>query len=404
MKIAFITGCLEPGRDGVGDYTRLLAKECVRRGHQCCLVALSDRYVVQTDYLSTNSQEVAEISTLRLSANIPWEQRAKYAQEFLAIADPDWVSLQFVPYGYQNKGIVAGLSKWLRQIVQGRLHIMFHELWIGQNIGAPIKEKLVGSMQRFFISRLIKELQPAVVHTSNLAYVAILQQLGIAAKCLPLFSNIPISPKNADDWLLPQLQKIGLDIYPINRDEFWLFGIFGTIHPVWSAEPLFTYLNQAGAKNNRKIVILSIGRLGSGKCIWKQLSQTYCHQFSFLQLDEQPPNKVSEFFNSIDFGISTSPYLLVGKSGTTTTMLEHGLPVIVNRDDFQLALRPSSSYNEPLLYKMDEHLADYLTYKLQRKPPHSRLQDIATNFIKELTKATNSNREDTTKLAGSFNV
>ncbi len=401
MKIAFITGCLEPGRDGVGDYTRLLAEECMRQKHQCCLIALSDRYLQQ---LNTNPQEAAECM-LRLPANMPWENRAKYAQQFLAKFDPDWVSLQFVPYGYQDKGIVAEFSRWLRLIVQGRkLHVMFHELWIGENVGAPLKEKLVGKIQRFFIFRVIKNLQPAVIHTSNPAYVIMLQQLGVSAKCLPLFSNIPISAKNADDWLLPQLRSLGIKIYPGNRDQFWLFGLFGTIHPVWSAEPLFTYLNQAAVQHDRQIIILSIGRLGYGEMLWKQISQKYCHQFSFLQLNEQPPSKISEFLNSIDFGISTSPYLLVGKSGTTTAMLEHGIPVIVNRDDFKLSSNFAIHYEDPLLYRMDANLPNVLMNQLKRKPPCLRLRDITNNFISDLTRMNDLKPDDLPSLVTSLNT
>lgn len=32
MRLAFICVSLEPGRDGVGDYTRSLAAECIRQG------------------------------------------------------------------------------------------------------------------------------------------------------------------------------------------------------------------------------------------------------------------------------------------------------------------------------------------------------------------------------------
>ena len=32
MKIVFICGCLEPGKDGVGDYTRRLSAELIDHG------------------------------------------------------------------------------------------------------------------------------------------------------------------------------------------------------------------------------------------------------------------------------------------------------------------------------------------------------------------------------------
>ena len=42
MKFAFICGSLEPGRNGVGDYTRRLAGELAAQGHECLLVSLND--------------------------------------------------------------------------------------------------------------------------------------------------------------------------------------------------------------------------------------------------------------------------------------------------------------------------------------------------------------------------
>lgn len=384
MKIAFLTSCLEPARDGVGDYTRLLAEECVRQSHECCMLSLNDHFCTQISQSEIVADE-AKMSILRLPANMPWKQRTAHAERFLALWQPDWISLQFVIYGFQVKGIVASLSKWLRPLVKGRqLHIMFHEIWIGEHVGAKLKERLVGTVQKLFILRLVNQLQPAVVHTSNLAYVALLQQLGISALRLPMFGNIPISGKNGDNWLFPELQELGLDIKVENRQQFWLIGFFGTIYPVWPAEPLFTYLCQAGVQHQRRIAIISIGRLGAGEALWKSLVRAYSYQFVFLQLGEQSPAKISEFLTSIDFGITSSPYLLIGKSGTVATMLEHGLPIIVNREDFQLPYLIPQPEKEPLLHTIDSCLVNKLDSELIRALPQSRLASSAIQFTQDL--------------------
>ena len=49
MKIIFLCGSLEPGRDGVGDYVLLLSGELVRQGHQASIIALNDVYL-QEEY------------------------------------------------------------------------------------------------------------------------------------------------------------------------------------------------------------------------------------------------------------------------------------------------------------------------------------------------------------------
>jgi Trk K+ transport system NAD-binding subunit len=48
MKIAFICGSLEPGRDGVGDYTRRLAGELVKQQHEVLVIAFNDRQIKDT--------------------------------------------------------------------------------------------------------------------------------------------------------------------------------------------------------------------------------------------------------------------------------------------------------------------------------------------------------------------
>ncbi|HEY9847230.1 MAG TPA: hypothetical protein V6D03_13660, partial [Candidatus Caenarcaniphilales bacterium] len=305
MRIAFITGCLEPSSDGVGDYTRLLAQECDRQGHDCCLISLNDQFLAQVHHSEIELND-RRIPLLRLPANLTWNQRVAAAQTLLTSFQPDWVSLQFVPYSFQRKGIVVGLSKRLRQLLQGqKLHVMFHELWIGASKSAKLKERLVGRVQKFFILGLVKQLQPLAVHTSNSTYIAMLKQYGITASRLPLFGNLPITQQDASDWLFPELQKLGLDIQPDNRDQYWLFGFFGTLQPVWPAEPLFTYLHQAARQYHRKIIILSIGDLGPGEQLWENLSSTYASQFVFSRLGKQAAAKVSAFLNTIDFGVAT---------------------------------------------------------------------------------------------------
>lgn len=385
MKIAFLTSSLEPGKDGVGDYTRLLAEECVKQGHECCLVSLNEQFLTQI-YKSKIAVDLIEILLLRLPISMPWKQRSVHAENLLALFQPDWISLQFVPYGYQDKGIIINLRKQLQPLVKERqLHIMFHELWIGQNTSSKLRERLVGTVQKFFILQLIKSLQPLVVHTNNSTYIALLKQNGVSASRLPLFGSIPISNQNAENWLFSELQKLGLNIKIETRKHFWLFGFFGSLHPIWPAEPLFSCLYEAAIQNNRQVAMISIGRLGPGEKLWKSLSMDYASQFVFLRLGERSPLEISEFLNSIDFGIATSPYALIDKSSTVAAMLEYKLPVIVNRDDFKLMSVPLPQISEPLLYQLDSSIVNKLKNKLIRETPKSRIGSVTTQFIKDLT-------------------
>ncbi|MBC8121701.1 MAG: glycosyltransferase [Gemmatimonadaceae bacterium] len=380
MRLTFVTSCLEPGRDGVGDYTRLLAQECSWQGHPCCLIALNDPFVREPLRGCESTLPV-----LRLPAGMDWRQRSVEVRRFLDAFEPDWLSFQFVPYSYNSRGIVFGLARQLQPLVDGRrLHLMLHELWLAQHRSANLKERLIGSIQRLYLLALVEELKPTVTHTSNPAYLASLIQSGVSAGCLPIFGNIPIVKTN-ETWLFTELHTHGLHIDKSKREGFWLFGLFGSLHPAWPPEPLFSRLYEGANQSGKKIVILSIGRLGYGEGLWKELVNRYGSRFTFVRLGEQSPERISEFFHSIDFGIATPPYQLLGKSATVVAMLEHGLPVIVNRDDIHVsACRDTNLYSEELLYKMDNDLPGYLARGGHRSPARSRLPEIAGQLLAEL--------------------
>ena len=386
MKIAFITGSLEEGKGGVEDYTRLLAEECARRNVSASVVSLNDPFVNKLTRFEI-AHGKAKIPVLRIPDNISWPGRCGYAQQFADSFSPDWVSLQFSPYSFQKKGIVCGLDKYLLPLVKNRrFHIMFHEIWIGQYKGAPLTKKLVGLLQRFFITHLVRQLKPSVIHTTNPTYAYLLRKQNILGEHLPLFGNIPVTEKSGDSWLFPELENVGLNITAANRNKVWLVGFFGVLHPPWPAEPLFGYLAQAAKKHNRKIAIISIGRLGYGENKWKEITQAYSPQFTFLRLGEQSAEKISQFFNSIDYGIAATPYDIIGKSGPVAAMLEHGLPVIVNRQDsWRHSIDAALEDDNKLLCKMDPDLPDRIIH-LNREPKKPKLTMITEQFISDLTR------------------
>ena len=105
MKIVFLCGSLEPGRDGVGDYTRRLAGELLRQGQQVAVIALHDLLVNEReDPMGTQQEGKLLIPTLRLSSRLSWATRIRQASTFIKTIDPDWISLQFVPFSFHKKG------------------------------------------------------------------------------------------------------------------------------------------------------------------------------------------------------------------------------------------------------------------------------------------------------------
>ncbi|MDB6041039.1 MAG: glycosyltransferase family 1 protein [Verrucomicrobiales bacterium] len=379
MRIVFLTACLEPGRDGVGDYTRLLAEECERLGHACAIVALSDSYVGKKEETSAGAH------ILRLPNNSSWSSRFSDLARFTTGFAPDWFSLQFVCFGFHPKGVSPFLAARLKRLIgSSPLQIMFHELWIGSELGALFRNRAMGALQKYFILNLIRKLSPEIINTSNSAYIHLLKEQGISAQLLPLFGALPVQTLPGDHWIFPELQKVGIAITPEKRAEFWLFGMFGTLHPIWPPEPLFAMLREASIKSRRNIVILAIGRIGSGQSLWVSLAKEYEADFCFLNLGERDPQRISEFLNTMDFGIATTPFTIIGKSATAAAMIEHGLPVIVNRDELRFkgfTERPSEA-RSPLI-RINKEFS--ITLETAARSVHqSALAKVASQFLNSL--------------------
>ena len=321
------------------------------------------------------------IRLLRLPSNMCWQDRSRIARDFLDSYEPTWISLQFVPYGFNDKGMDLKLGERLRDIVEDRpLHIMFHEVWIGAYQGARVKERLVGMIQRECIRRMVRCTEPAVVSTSNAAYAALLRQAGVTPSVLPLFGNIPFTSMRQSDWLASTLKSVGL---AEDRSAQWIFVFFGALHPAWSPEPLFSYLSEAAAQSGKRIAIVSIGRIGPGESLWNRLCDEYAGPIRFCRLCEQSVEHISELLAVADFGIATSPWQLIGKSGTAASMLEHGLPVIVSRDDIHFPSTKETGPTPDLLIKMDASLPARLA-SARRKAPKPMLPDVIRLLIRHL--------------------
>lgn len=380
MKIVFLVGSLEAGHDGVGDYTAAFAETLVQRGHEVLVVALNDRFAneIQSSHASFRS--------LRLPCTVSWATRIESARRELAQFGPEWVSLQFVSYAFHPKGFVHGLARKLAPLLAGRkLHIMFHEIWLCKESGWGWKHRTIGAVQRHFIRQFVRATKPAVMHTSNATYSAVLNRAGIPVLELSLFGNVPVLSEQGTPWMESELEKLFGSAH--RRDAFWLFGFFGALHSQWPPEPLLTRLHGAAQVAGKKPVVLSIGRIGdAGLELWNRLVRDYANQFLFLRLGEQSVERISEYLATLDCGIATTPRSILGKSGVVASMLEHGLPVLVNRDDAPGAGGRDTN-SEPLFIQCDEQLESRLCTGLRKGPRASRRLLRAQEFENSLISA-----------------
>jgi hypothetical protein len=379
LRITFLTGSLEQGKDGVGDYTRLLAHECARRDVATQVIALADRYARPEPDSSATSLE-----TLRLGYRSPWSARLARAGSTIRRWSPHWVSLQFVPYSFHRWGIATRLVNGMSELAgPARLHAMLHEIWTG---GSSWPRRVIGASQRHCVLKLCRQ-AGALVHTSNETYQRILAEHAVDARVLPLFGSVPIADSDADAWLPAALVEAGCGDVRANRQHWWLVAIFGTLHPAWRPEPLMQRLRAAGQASGKRVALISVGRLGPGEPLWHEMQRRYGARVPMLRPGEQADTRISQLLNSVDFGIATSPYSLIGKSATIAAMLEHGVPVIVNRED-----GPAASPNhrdEDNYLRMDRRFEDRLAHA-RRGPRRRRLAEVVDQFLADLTSAGHS--------------
>jgi hypothetical protein len=310
MKILFICGSLQPGCDGVGDYTRRLTAELIRDGHECSIIALNDRMIGEIIVTNQESEGI-QIAVFRLPAKMPAKERFRQAGKFIEAFNPEWLSLQYVPFSFHPKGLPFGLGLAINKLIKGRkLHIMFHELWVGMDTEVSIKFNVWGKVQKAMIGSFVKNVKPSSIHTHTKLYQWQLNKLGVNTTLLPLFSNIKVFDFNLK----------------INNSNLLRFVLFGNIHSGAPVESFGNRLSEYSKRSGIGIEIIFIGRCGSEQQKWIEMCKS--KEISIKVLGEQSLEKVSETLNNADFGITTTPLLLTEKSGTVAAMREHGLPIL----------------------------------------------------------------------------
>jgi hypothetical protein len=136
-------------------------------------------------------------------------------------------------------------------------------------------------------------------------------------------------------------------------------------------------------KLGRPIRLSHVGRIGPGESVWTDLSGRYQPDIEFRRLGEQSLENISQFLGSVDLGVATTPLSLIGKSSCTAAMLDHGLPVIVNRNDIHFRGIPEIAPISELLIPVDENFLKRLA-AVKRQPPKPRLPEIAAQFLNDL--------------------
>jgi hypothetical protein len=365
MKILFLCGSIEPGQDGVGDYTRRLAAELSTKGQYIKVIALYDRDAI-TYKQEEQTLENIEIPVIRLPQSMADKERYSLLKKFIDQFKPDLISLQFVIFSFHKKGLPLSLTNKMVPLLRGySVHLMFHELWVGLESHSTWKHKVLGFFQRRIIKHFLKNIQPFYIHTHTPLYAWQLKNIGFDSSILPLFGNVPVFAMDRE----------------YNNNSIKAI-VFGSIHygaPVeLFASEFYRYLK--GEQKTAEIIF--VGRCGAEQENWILAFEK--ERINVRVLGEQMVEQISYELLSADFGITSTPFLLTGKSGTVAAMLEHELPVIcVARewtvDGFEL----NSSMNNGIVNYQKGNLFDFFNNVKVKNTQN--IHSIARQFIQSLS-------------------
>lgn len=375
MKVVFLCGSLEPGRDGVGDYVRQLALELRHQGQQTAAIALNDQYITEEIVLAP-SLAGEELPVLRLPASWAAHRRFQRAHQWVEEFQPTWISLQFVPYAFHPKGLPLALSRNLLPLTRGRqVHLMMHECWVGAEPGTGLKRQLMSYLQRKLVSHLIARLRPAVIHTHLPIYRTRLQRLGWRILPLPLFSNIPVlsQPSPETD---PTIFRVGVFSQADANSSFIDF-----------LTALTKQLNQRHPYCQMQVLLIG-GEPTKMRALGATLEAIASLRGQVHYTDFLEPAQLSAALQSCQLGLTPVPRNGLGKSGSVAAFLAHSIPVAAPYVHLEAIPADIGFFSNTLRSAILLHpnITLYMTAKAAAEEAQSTIQisTIAQTFLADL--------------------
>jgi hypothetical protein len=331
MKIMFILGCLEQGRNGVGDYVRRLAGELIRLEQGVKIIALYEENIVEV-IKEEQIDEQIKIEVLRIPASLSSAQRFSIAGNWLKDFDPDVLSLQYVSFSFDKKGLPFGFNSNLKKLGRGRKwNIMFHELWCGMNVASPFKERVLGQLQKFNIRRLFHTLKPVSVFTSITSYQSFLQQIGVDTQVLPIFGNISLNATPAQENWEEFIKVTEMNVVLDQPDQWLIIGFFGTTYENKGLKELLLEIEQFARDRAKRLAFLMIGHNRSADL---DLLIRKSEQIKIIKTGLLSDSVLNKVLMTAHAGILTTPSDGLNKSGTAVAWIERGIPILVSSADF----------------------------------------------------------------------
>lgn len=111
------------------------------------------------------------------------------------------------------------------------------------------------------------------------------------------------------------------------------------------------------------------------------------HRANVVVTGERSSQEISRILQTLDIGIATTPRQVIQKSGSVAAMLEHGLKVLVIRDDWRLrgADAPAEEESSQLLSTGEFALLKTLPVRSVRPSGENAVKGVAARLLAEMS-------------------
>lgn len=367
MRILFVCGSLEPGHDGVGDYTRELAGALSHlEGVEAQIISIQDRSADGVKEEIQNSRN-NKVKVKRLDEKLSFNIRGDAYRQFVEDFKPDWISLQYVPFAFSTRGLPFDLLRFLSLKNDAvKWHFMIHEAYVWYNLNT--KRKILKHLEIRILKKLVRKLNPRVIHTTNRFYQKLLQDISIASDRMGLFGNIAIL-NNAESIEKSEVkQGIFFGAGPVsNHFSKFSEGIKNLM--VQSPQPL-------------KIVFCGRPDFRTNDFVKHLKSEFSSLNVEIEEIGALENEALSRLLLQSHFGISREPPQIMGKSGTVAVMLEHGLPLWVPLAENEDSLKNALDFRiEQCIIDLNEIFEINADRQFL---PKSRIEEISNQFYTSL--------------------
>ncbi len=334
MRLLFLCSGLEPGRDGVGDYTRCLAQAACAAGHEVALVSVRDDFAKAIPALPAVPM-AGQVAEWRLPRMLDDPVQSGLFRRWVESFTPDWVSVQHSAFGWHPRGLGARQANQLLQLLPAtaRRHLMLHELWLEKHRGQPFRQRVLGWLQHSVIRAWVGAgFRPHLTQVQCRWYQSQLADFGYKSEVWPLCSNFPVPsvpPAQNPDWLL---QHLAQPLAPsLSKPIYWL-GHFGSFYTEeWDPRAFLENFDRTVTASGKQLVAVAMGNMRMGREAWRALEERPPTGVVVASVRSLAPAEISVALSACDGAFCTTPWPMVEKSSAVCVWRALGVPVLTPR-------------------------------------------------------------------------